>query len=328
MTALPTVSVLIPAYNAAEYISDAVRSALRQTYRDLEIVVIDDGSTDDTARMTEAFGQPVRTIRAPHAGVAAARNRGLREVRGRYILFLDADDMIGETLVARAVDFLERRPDLAFVFVNARLLIAGGRLSRPRIPPECFGGAREAIVENPLRQVLDAGYIISSSGLCAPREAVDRAGLFDERLWGAEDFEYWSRFYLAQPIGYIADPLATLRRHDRNMSSVMEDLLPGTVRATASVARRCEALGRPDLARTARRYGRRRIYTGLRSLLILGRAGEARSLLWDNRRLLRGPGWPLWLAASLVPGSSVRALVHLVKGARGLIRRVRGSLER
>src|SRR5262245_39908172 len=89
---MPNVSVVIPSYNSAAYLPAAIDSVLAQTARDLEVIVVDDGSTDDTPDVVARYGPPVRGIRQANAGVAAARNRGIAEARGRYIAFLDADD--------------------------------------------------------------------------------------------------------------------------------------------------------------------------------------------------------------------------------------------
>ena len=87
------VSVVIPTYNRARWLRDAIRSALQQTHRPLEVLVVDDGSTDDTGRLCADMGPPVRHILQEHSGAAVARNRGLEEARGEYVAFLDSDDL-------------------------------------------------------------------------------------------------------------------------------------------------------------------------------------------------------------------------------------------
>jgi len=129
----------------------------------------------------------------------------MRAAAGRFIVFLDADDALERTLVSRAVDFLQRRPDLAFVFCNVRVFYNDGRQTPPCIPAAALGDRPEAVLLNPLAEVLASGFPISSSGLCARREALAEAGFFDETLWGSEDFEYWSRLYLRSPVGYLAE---------------------------------------------------------------------------------------------------------------------------
>jgi len=314
--ATPAVTILIPAYNASAFVPESIRSALDQTYRDLEILVVDDGSEDDTAHLAEAFGPPVRLLRAPHGGPPAARNRGLRAARGRFIVLLDADDLLEPTLVDRALRFHARRPDLGFVFGNLRYF-AGERVGPPFIPTGFFG-AEEAVLEDPLRQVLLAGFSLAPSGLCARREVLEEAGFFDESLWWAEDFEYFSRIYVRRPIGYVDHPLVRLRRHAGNMTNQAARMIPSMASALEKVERNCRGAGRPSMALSARRYGRRAILRAARGVLAGGQRRAALRLLWDYRHLARGLTWLGLVVVSLAPVPVVRALARL-KGrlARG-----------
>ncbi len=307
---MPSVTILIPAYNAANFVEDAIRSALHQTYKDLEVVVVDDGSVDDTSRKVESFGGAVRLLRVKHGGLAWARNHGMRAATGRYIVFLDADDILEPHLVTRAIRFLERLPELAFVFCNVRVMFPDGRTT-PRIPAHAFGEEPEIVLKNPLEQVLEAGHMISSSGLCARREALLEAGFFDESLWGAEDFEYWSRLYLRRLVGYIDDPLVRLRRHSDNMTLQAARMIPCMAASMEKVAARCLSSGRLDMVRTVRRYGARSIGRALRGLLLRGERSEARVLLRRYRRHLHVPDLVLLAAACVVPGSTLRAMARI-----------------
>src|SRR5688572_20456536 len=109
---MPYVTILMPAYNTALYISEAINSVLTQDFTDFELLIIDDGSTDDTVRIIKSFTDPrVRLIRQKHAGIAAALNRGLQEAEGEYIARFDADDICLPGRLCRQVDFLESHPD-------------------------------------------------------------------------------------------------------------------------------------------------------------------------------------------------------------------------
>jgi glycosyltransferase involved in cell wall biosynthesis len=305
----PAVTVLIPAYNAAGFVSESIRSALDQTYRDLEVLVVDDGSVDDTARRVEAFEPPVRLLRVPHGGLAMTRNRGMRAARGRFIVFLDADDLIEPDLVERAVRFHERRPDLAFVFGNLRFF-SKDRTSEPFIPAGVYG-AEEVVLDDPLRQVLVAGYSIAPSGVCAPRDVLEEAGFFDESLWGAEDFEFFSRLYTRRPVGYIDRPLVRLRRHDGNMTNQAARMIPNLAASLEKVQRNCLIAGRTAMALSARRYGRRNMLRAARGVVGRGDGREARRLLWAHRGLLWGPQWLTLIVISLAPAVVARALARL-----------------
>src|SRR4051795_5939061 len=120
---MPSVSVIMPAYNAARYLHTAVESVLRQTFSDLELLVVDDGSPD--ARMAIAEGYAgrdprVRVVRQENAGPGPARNTGFRHARGRYFAFLDSDDEWDDTFLAEQVAVLDARPDVDVVIGNAR----------------------------------------------------------------------------------------------------------------------------------------------------------------------------------------------------------------
>ncbi len=108
---MPAVSVIIPTYNSAHFVVEAVESVLAQTWQDLEIVVIDDGSTDETAAVMTRFGPPVRYIQQRNGGVAVARNKGIRESSGKYIAFLDADDTWLPEKLEKQIELLEKDQD-------------------------------------------------------------------------------------------------------------------------------------------------------------------------------------------------------------------------
>jgi len=112
----PLVSVIIPAYNAAKFIVATIRSVLEQSYGKVEVLVIDDGSTDNTAAALAPFQARIRYIPQPNRGESSARNRGLGESRGEYVIFLDADDLLAPGMIARAVGALEKLPDFSAVY--------------------------------------------------------------------------------------------------------------------------------------------------------------------------------------------------------------------
>lgn len=116
MTRTPSVSAIVSAYNSARYVGEAIASALRQTVPPLEVVVVDDGSTDDTAAVVAGIGGPVRFLRQPHAGAGPARNLGVREARGEYVAFLDADDLWTPDKLRVQIAALAEHPGVAMVF--------------------------------------------------------------------------------------------------------------------------------------------------------------------------------------------------------------------
>ena len=119
MSATPRVSVIIPAYNAGRTIDAALQSVFAQTFRSFEIIVVDDGSTDDTADRVEAWGSRVMLHRQKNAGPAAARNRAIASARGEFLAFLDADDVWLPTKLARQVSYFERYPETGLLHGDA-----------------------------------------------------------------------------------------------------------------------------------------------------------------------------------------------------------------
>lgn len=184
-----TTSIVIPAYNCASFIDDALTSALGQTVGDLECIVVDDGSTDGTADRIRAHADPrLRPVRQANAGVAAARNRGLSLACGCAVLFLDADDRLHPRAVERLTAVLDRAPDAVAAFGSVVKILAEGRiqpgqkpLARHRYPT---GDVLEAM--------LDWGFL-NVGQILIRTEAARRAGGFREGLRLSEDWEFLCR---------------------------------------------------------------------------------------------------------------------------------------
>jgi glycosyltransferase involved in cell wall biosynthesis len=186
----PRVSLIIPAYNYADYIGKAIQSALDQTYPDLEVVVVDDGSTDHTAQAVEAYTRQdarVRYVHQPNGGLPSARNTGIRASQGEILAFLDADDWIHPEKIQNQVGFLNENPDVGLTY-NTRLLVAsnGEPLFYQRAP----------LTVNLVDLVL--GYPFTPSDVVVRREWAYRVGLFDESfVLNSEDLDFHLRLALA-----------------------------------------------------------------------------------------------------------------------------------
>lgn len=213
----PLVSVIIPAHNAAEYLLETVRSALDQTYEPVEVIVVNDGSTDDTAAVATQLGDQIVYLEQVNLGPAAARNAALRVARGELVALLDADDRWKPTRLERCVDILVGRPEIGMVTTDANL-IEGGVLTEKR----SYGDRRrfpfpasedEQIAEIARRNFLFVGVVFR-------RELVDRCGDFDEVTWGAEDYELWTRFLLSgSRAAFVNEPLGWYRLSVGSLSS-------------------------------------------------------------------------------------------------------------
>ncbi len=197
MLVAPLVSVLMPAWNVAPFIGAAMASVLRQTLPNLELLVVDDGSTDATAALVlEQADFRIRLLRQANAGVSAARNLALSEARGQTLLFLDADDMLAPDALARLAKALWRHPEAAaaagpYAFVPEATTLAG--------PAPIARRPRFATGEM-LERLLVENLFANGGHLLLRREAVQAAGGFLPGLRYGEDWEYWVRICLQGPL--------------------------------------------------------------------------------------------------------------------------------
>lgn len=203
-TTRPLVSIIIPALNAERFIADAIESILAQDVEPLEVVVIDDGSSDATAAIAGRYGPPVRCISQANRGLPGARNRGLAEARGDLIGFCDADDMFMPGCLKLQLEKLAAHPDKDLVvgrYVNETMVSAPG----------------EAMAFTPLEASDD--YIMSMSVSLVRRHVFDRVGRFDEEMRHCDDWDWFMRAREAQvPILFHPGCIMRRRLHDGNMT--------------------------------------------------------------------------------------------------------------
>ncbi len=205
----PLVSVVIVCYNQARYLGDAIGSVLAQTYPRLEVLVVDDGSTDATAEVA-ASCPDVRYIFQTNRGLAAARNTGLRHSTGEAIIFLDADDRLLSRAAQAGVDQLRESPEAAFVFGGYRNIFDDGSAA-PTDPPQ-------NIQKDHYLHLLEGNFIGMHATVMYRRAALAAAGGFDESLKACEDYELYLRLARRLPIGSHGEIIAEYRQHDTNMS--------------------------------------------------------------------------------------------------------------
>ena len=229
MIAVPLVSVVIPAFNAAKYIRETLDSVLAQTYSPIEIVVVDDGSTDGTREQILAFGERVRYVWQPNSGgCSSPRNHGVRIATGEFIAFVDADDLIAPERIAAAVAVMKRRPDVGLAFTNFAHFDSAGVDPTDHFATCTLLGAHlegrrslaDPVVLPPA--VSTDILLVENFGSSAPivrRAAFLAVGGFDETLPANEDFELNYRVAERYPIAVIPDVLMHKRRHDANMTA-------------------------------------------------------------------------------------------------------------
>jgi glycosyltransferase involved in cell wall biosynthesis len=209
MKAPTTASVIIPAYNAAPWIAEAIRSVLNQDFPELELIVVNDGSTDETEEIASAFGDRIRIVTKPNGGSASARNAGLRVARGEYIAFLDGDDLWTRDKLRLQMNFLKRN-SLRWVYCDGYSFQdgTGEMLSR-------FGDLWTFHRGHILEHLYVHNFIPSGSPVIS-RSIFEELGGFDERVRFAEDWEMWLRIAAAYPTDFVQKPLFLYRLHGAN----------------------------------------------------------------------------------------------------------------
>jgi glycosyltransferase involved in cell wall biosynthesis len=261
----PLVTVVTPAYNVAWCIRRAIDSVLAQDYRARELIVVNDGSTDDTAQVLASYGSAVTVLHQENRGMSAARNAAIRAAAGAYIAFLDADDWWMPEKLSQQVALMQSRPDIGFCSTAARVEDPQGRLlnhwrcraHRPEILETLFA-------EN-------AAIAGGCSAVLVRRGLLEQTGLFDESLRGFEDPDLWIRLAATSGYACIDDELAVILRRERSVSDNLDamrdaaqrslrknrDLLPPHLRGR--FWRNCLAGMYTDYAKRAYRDGRRRL---------------------------------------------------------------------
>jgi glycosyltransferase involved in cell wall biosynthesis len=214
------VSIIIPAYNAEKYVGAAITSSLTQTYRDVEVVVVDDGSTDRTSSIAEGYGPLLTLVRQENRGLSAARNAGISAATGSVIVLCDSDDFLLPTHVEQAVSLLEGAPK-TWVTSEAMLLPQGefnprrGVLWAGTVPP---GKQLEVMTEGNFVSIFST----------FPREMFDEVGGFDESLRTCEDWDLWLRALLAGwRVTFQTVPTALYRWAPTSMSTNDEAMAEG-----------------------------------------------------------------------------------------------------
>lgn len=213
----PLVSVLTPAYNRAAFISEAVESVLNQTYDNIEYIVIDDGSTDDTYSILQEYEDTGRLRLLTHKnrqnhGQSASLNLGLKAATGDYIVILDSDDRLHQDKIQKQVEFLEQNPGFGMVYGQAMAIDEGGKELFP-IPPD-----NHVEPGDPNRLLLDC-YMALPGGAMVRKTVFDCVGFFEEEFRASQDHDMVIRLAEAAPFAYMKGTAFYYRKHDDTISS-------------------------------------------------------------------------------------------------------------
>jgi glycosyltransferase involved in cell wall biosynthesis len=278
------VTVVIPCHNHGHYLTTAITSILSQSYSHVEVIVVDDGSTDDTSRVARSYGDPVRCIRQENAGLPAARNTGLLQATGEFVLFLDADDYLRPDALEHHLRAVDATP-AADVFHGAVDL----EDSEGRVVTRLGG--------HPLGDDAFHAILASNVGAChallVRRSAFANAGIFDVSLRSCEDWDMWLRLAAAgSAFVAVPDAVAVYRRYDGSMSTNVERMWQAgrqvlrKIRHYHGNCRRC----RRAMVRGAIAHGRwccRLLESGMASAGERGKRGAA--IVRASRVMVRTP---------------------------------------
>ncbi|AFY58046.1 glycosyl transferase [Rivularia sp. PCC 7116] len=205
---MPCCSIIIPAYNAIKYLPATLESALRQSFTDFEVLIIDDGSYDNIVEWASEIKDPrVRFLSQQNKGVSAARNLGIKKAKGEYIAFLDADDLWEPTKLEKQLQLFKNNLSLGLVH-TAMLIIDEQSKSLGRIFTSNVEG-------NALEKLLEQNTIVTSS-VIVRHSCLQAVGNFDENLTSSEDWELWVRIASRYSIAQIKEPLVYYRQHANN----------------------------------------------------------------------------------------------------------------
>ena len=347
----PTVSVVIPTYNRATRVSAALDSALRQGVPDIEIVVVDDGSQDDTHAVVAAYGDRVRYVHQPNAGVGAARNTGIRHAKGTFVAFLDSDDYWQDYKLSMQLAFFREHPSVGLVFSDFAIekpdgtsqkhgasLWAGRPLDFPAMTavtlrrsehgtPAWPDATVDGFVGPMYRQLLTELPILTSS-VIVRRDVLDASTWYTERVALFEDWEFFARVARRADVGYLATPATVNVGH----------LDPGRVSKCSRLDRAVsyqtlvERVWLTDPAFTGEHsaaaqlaYGRALLAVA-REALLAGRPAEARGALerWNGAGNRDRRGWArVYDACVRLPAG--RTVLRTILLARTAVRLLTGG---
>jgi glycosyltransferase involved in cell wall biosynthesis len=304
------VSLVVTTYNHERFITEAIDSALAQTYAPIEVIVVDDGSTDRTPELLAAYGNRIRNIRQTNGGVASSRNRGIREAAGDLIVLLDGDDRSAPARVARHVDAYLRFPEAGLIVNDGRYVDDHTVLKAAMLPAEL---PSVVITDGPLvlsacgDDLIRQNFIGSTSLVSLPRRVLDEVGPSNPKYPVGSDYDLYLRVTATRPIVVIREVLTDYRyvatsasgRDDRRFFTwtwetlvVLTDQARTAAEPRRSVMRKARAQKIQQFARFAYYYGTdhdaafARRY--LRSLLTLS-GGNARVAMYLAALYLPGP---------------------------------------
>lgn len=253
---MPKVSVIIPAYNAMDYLPESVESVLRQTFTDLEVLIINDGSSDEIVQWAAQITDPrVKLFSQKNQGVSEARNTGIAHAQGKYLAFLDADDLWEPTKLEKQVQCLENNPAVGLVDTWVVLANEQGIPTNKVWISKAEGDVWKQIVEESL--------LTCGSTPMIRRCCFETVGVFDRDLCIAEDWDMWIRIASRYSFAVVKEPLVRYRQHSNNTSKNCQVMLPNF---RTVIEKTFQSVPSELLHLKNRAYGRANLYIAWKSL--------------------------------------------------------------
>ena len=241
---MPLVTIVVPSYNNGKYLAEALESVLIQSYPEKEIIVVDDGSTDDSLSVLDLYRSQIRLISTPHFGASAARNTGILAANGEFISLLDSDDVwLPDKLNEQVRHLIEGGFDLVYC---GGVEFGQGIIEPKRYLPKHQGDCKSAFRENPTSGIITLGC----SSAIFRRSLVANSGLFDVHFQNAsEDWDFFRRYCDHAKVSYISGDFVLYRQHPNNLSrSSIDAYYEGNTRALIKLI-----MESPDLSFLRRR---------------------------------------------------------------------------
>ncbi|MEW6608546.1 MAG: glycosyltransferase [bacterium] len=213
---MATISIIIPTYNAENFLPQAINSVVEQTYQDIEIIVVDDGSTDNTKRIIEPFMDKIYYIYKDNGGPASARNVGIKSSKGEYIAFLDADDIWLPQKLELQINLFQQCQEIDWIHTNLVLIDESGNVIGIRKLTEILSGS--------IFKILFMENWVLTSSVMMKRECLKIIGNFDETLSVNQDYDLWLRLSHYYKCGYLEQPLVKYRIHHAQNTKKIERL--------------------------------------------------------------------------------------------------------
>lgn len=341
---MTAISVIVPLFNCERYVAQAVESVLRQECDSLELIVVNDGSTDRSVESLGPYRDRIRLVDQPHSGVAAARNLGMQMARGRFVAFLDADDWWYPSRLAAQLAAADRFRDAGLIFSDFSVVDEAGSVQIERGLRPWYGVFRDASStawsdvysrSSVLRYTtpdgsvgeaegfagnvgtwLYSGNFINTSSVLLRRACIEGAGQFDLSLSTEEDYDYWLRIAGKWELAFVDAVLVARRRRPGQLTEPAQ--LEVVVRNAMAVVERSSGRMQPPITPEHARSRRSQLHQTLGVICLRsGRNAEARSQLWQSVKLERGSlqSWAL-LALAAIPFNVLGLLQRLIRRIR------------